>query len=131
MKYLLPVIILILYYSPTLRANLEVALTSTESTANKSLVKFKAKNTFSQGIQGARAWVFLMDNEGKVVGQKAQWVIGGKKEKDSLEIDNESEYSVVVDTKSKPTQTKITFSKLILADGSSVNPQKHVVKLEE
>jgi len=51
-------------------ANLEVSVASLESATNKTLVELDTKNTFDQGIKDARAWVFLMDAEGKVVGNQ-------------------------------------------------------------
>ena len=75
-------------------------------------------NKFSLGVKGARAWVFLMDYSGKVVGNKAQWLVGGteenlQKDPDGLEVGEELEACMVIDTQQPFTKTKVTLSKLI------------------
>ena len=106
-------------------ANLEVSVASLEGSSNKALVELDTKNTFDQGIKDARAWVFLMDAEGKVVGNQSQWIIGGdSSQKEPLEAEDSQTFKVAISTTSKPTTAKVTFSKIILADGSKVNPHK-------
>ena len=84
-------------------ANLEVSILEQKGSENKGMVTMRIKNDFDQGIKGARVWVFLMDEKGKVVGNKAQWLIGGteentKKNPEGLEMGKTQEYSMVVDT---------------------------------
>lgn len=137
---------LFLVFAMPLWADFQVAVVATESTPSKSVVKIKARNNFDQNVKAARAWVFLMDDQGKVVGQNAQWIIGGdssdgpqesegRKTGAPLEPEKEAEYSIAVNHSSQganpPTQTKITFSRIILADGTLVNPHKSVEALEE
>ena len=88
----------------SLHANLEVSVTEQLSAGNKGLVKLKMTNKFNQGVKGARAWIFLMDDSGKVVGNKAQWLVGGtegnlEKDPDGLEVGEALEASMVVDTR--------------------------------
>ena len=119
----------ILFALPLLaKANLELGSVTTEGTDNKALVQLELKNTFEQNIKGARVWVFLMDDEGKVVGNKAKWIIGGdQKGKAALESEKTEAYSIAVDTQRKATKSKITFSRLILEDGTLIDPRKHVI----
>lgn len=123
-------------------ANLSVDVSLAQSTENKAVVELKAKNTFGQDVKAARAWVFLFDADGKVVGNKAQWLSAtpdstGSEENTApnqqllLEADKESTYAVAVDAQRKPVSAKVTFSRIILADGSMPNPQKSVVPYEE
>ena len=106
-------------------ANLEVSVASLEGSSNKTLVELDTKNTFDQGIKDARAWVFLMDADGKVVGNQAQWIIGGdSSQKEPLKSEDSQTFKVAITTTSKPTAAKVTFSKIILADGTKVNPHK-------
>ena len=121
--------ILTLLTASLLHANLEVSVTEQTSAGNKGLVKLKMTNKFSQGVKGARAWVFLMDDSGKVVGNKAQWLVGGteanlSKDPDGLAVGEALEASMVVDTQKPFTKTKVTLSKLVLADGNTVDPRK-------
>ena len=120
-------------------AQLEVRLLETQQSGNKSLVKLELNNTYDQAIKDARAWVFLMDEEGKVVGNKAAWIIGGEKSgpenrvQPPLKKGEKNEYTLAMDMlRSKkedesPFKAKITFSRIILADGTPVNPQEAVV----
>ena len=120
-------------------AQLEVRLLETKQSGNKSLVKLELNNTYDQAIKDARAWVFLMDEEGKVVGNQASWIIGGEKLESKntvrppLEKGEKNEYTLAMDTlrsreeDESPFKAKITFSRVILADGTSVNPQEAVV----
>jgi hypothetical protein len=49
------------------------------------------KNTFTNNIESARAVVFLLDDQGKMVGQAAHWIIGGTKAKPGLAANERSE----------------------------------------
>ena len=123
----------------TVHAQLEVRLLETKQSENKSLVKMELNNTYDQAIKGARAWVFLMDEEGKVVGNKAAWIIGGDKTEPEnrvqppLEKGEKNEYTLAMDTLrpteegEPPFKAKITFSRVILADGTPFNPQEAIV----
>ncbi|WP_309400948.1 hypothetical protein [Cerasicoccus maritimus] len=138
-------VFIVLLLCSHVHADFQVGVLSTESTASKSLVKIKARNTFDQGIKGARAWIFLLDGEGHVIGQQAQWIIGGDKQSLSptaekranatLMPEKAAEFSMVVPHTAAnagvPAQTKITFSRIILEDGTLVNPQKSVKPLED
>jgi hypothetical protein len=128
-------------------ARLEVRLLETKQSGNKSLVKLELNNTYDQAIKDARAWVFLMDEEGKVVGNKAAWIIGGDRAEPGnrnrvhspLKKDEKNEYTLAIDTlrckeeDESPFKAKITFTRIILADGTPVNPQEAAgaVKKEE
>jgi hypothetical protein len=103
-------------------ANLEVSVTSLTNSASKTLVKLDTKNTFDQGIKDARAWIFLMDSEGNVVGNQPQWIIGGNSTQgEPLGSKNRQTFEVAIDTTSKPTTAKVTISKIILEDGTELD----------
>ncbi|TVP79165.1 MAG: hypothetical protein EA353_06805, partial [Puniceicoccaceae bacterium] len=82
--------------------------------------------------------VFAMDAEGRVVGQKSAWIIQPSKDDvkspDSpdfgLDADKEAEFNIALDTERHMVSSKVIFTKLILADGTSVDPRKHVVSAE-
>ncbi|QYY34818.1 hypothetical protein [Ruficoccus sp. ZRK36] len=150
MKFILIIFLLLLPFLA--HADVEVSLGTVESTFDKSQVQLTAKNTFDQGIRDARVWVFLVDGNGKVVGNKAAWVIGGNdhtadnenlpKSRAPLQPDEEREFTVMIDhtpsrqgsatSPASDTLTpKIVFIRLILADGSTVNPKKAVRPQEQ
>lgn len=132
-------LLLSLLLSCSLQAEFEVSLKPTEdSTPDKSIVTLTAKNSFSQSVKSARAWIFALDESGAVVGQKAAWIIS-KEHRDrgdrsclpTLDAGETAEIKMSIDTERPATSTKVTFTKIVLADGSLVNPHKQVVPYEE
>ena len=71
-----------------------------------------------------------MDADGQVVGHKSAWIIQPS-QNSGLEADAEGEFNIVLDTKRSMVSSKVTFTKIILADGTSVDPKKHVVSSEK
>lgn len=61
---------------------------------------------------------------------KAQWLKDSEDSEDLLASAAEGEFSVVVETSAAPVEAKVTFSRLILADGTLANPHKDVVPLK-
>jgi hypothetical protein len=127
-------IIIFLLLVSQLWANLEVSLVLPEtSSPDKAIVTLSAKNTFTQSIRSAKAWVFAMDAEGKVVGHQSSWIItpsGPDILGSGLDADAEAEFNIVLNTERNMVSSKLTFTKIILADGTSVDPKKHVVSAE-
>ena len=65
-------------------AALTVKVDKPKQVGNKAVIKLTMKNTFTEKIESARAQIFLLDDNGKVVGQAVRWVIGGTKDKPAL-----------------------------------------------
>ena len=61
------------------RADLIVTQSTPKTVGNKSVVLLSLKNNFAETIQSARAVCFLLDDQGKMVGQSTKWVIGQNK----------------------------------------------------
>ncbi len=128
-----------LLLSCSLQAEFEVSLKPTgESTPDKSIITLTAKNSFSQPIRSARAWVFALDESGAVVGQTSAWIISkeqrGRGDRSCLPIldaGDTAEIKMAIDTERPAASTKVTFTKIVLADGSLVNPHKQVVPYKE
>lgn len=114
---------------PSVRADVEVGAPRLEQTGTKTLVTFGLKNTFSQPIKDVRAWVFLMDADGKVVGNQAEWLIGGGESSPAassskpLAPEQSAECVVAVSTSRPAVSAQVTFSRIVLADGSVASPQ--------
>src|SRR2546421_7173224 len=71
-----------LLLSPQLAgAALIIAVDQPKITGSKAVVKLDMKNTFNEKVESARAVVFLLDAQGKMVGQSTKWVIGGSPRK--------------------------------------------------
>jgi hypothetical protein len=108
------------------QAQLEVKVDEPKRVAQKAVVKLTLKNAFKEKVESARATVFLLDDEGKVVGQSTQWVVDGTKDAPVLAPDAEATFNFVVPTEDPFTKTKVTFNRLILEGGKSVDPAKNV-----
>lgn len=130
---MLSVLIANLAFNTMVFANIEIATSEVQSANNKAILSIKARNSFDQDIQNARIWVFAMNDKGEVVGQKAQWLHDSETSEDAnwLDTEGETEFKLTVDTKAKATQTKVTFSRIIMADGSLADVQKAVKPWKE
>jgi hypothetical protein len=111
-------------------ATLVVQMSAPKTIGVKTIIKLDLKNTFTENIESARAAVFLLDNQGKMVGQKVQWVIGGTKSKPGLLAGNKKEFNFVI-TSDKPlnplnVQARLTFTRLILQGGNLADPKSDV-----
>ncbi|MEM9400686.1 MAG: hypothetical protein AAF984_10810 [Verrucomicrobiota bacterium] len=111
-----------------LYGNLEVSVTGVQSKGNKGAVKLKLKNGFDQGIRSARVWVFMFDDEGKVAGNQSQWLFGGEGEGPGLEDSQEKDYIVPVESVKPFSSAQVTFSRIILEDGTTPDPQTSVIE---
>lgn len=107
-------------------AALTVKVDNPKSTGQKAVIKLTMKNTFSENIESARAVVFLLDGQGKVVGQMSRWVIGGTKDRPALAAHAETTFSFVVETTKPFTTTKVNFTRVILEGGKLADPVRDV-----
>ena len=57
------------------RADLVVKVGEPKQTSGKAVITLEMKNTFAEKVESARAMVFLLDEQGKMVGQATRWVI--------------------------------------------------------
>lgn len=102
-------------------AQLAVTVSPVKVTGQKAIVPLTMKNNFADKIESARAVVFLLDDQGKMLGQVTRWVIGGTKERPPLEPTKEAAYNFVI-AASKPFTTtnlmaKVSFSRVVLEGG--------------
>ena len=81
----------------------------------------------------------MLDEDGKIVGQKAQWLQakdeGGRMKAEgkgeiNLAVDEEQTYEVTVPTKAEAAEAKVTFSRIVLEDGTMPDPVRSVKPLE-
>jgi len=108
-------------------ANLVVKVAEPKTTGSKSVVKLELKNTFSQKIESARAVLFLLDDQGKVIGQSTKWVLGGgKKDSPTLAPNSSTTFNFVVSAEKPFSKTKLMFTRIILEGGKLADPIKDV-----
>jgi hypothetical protein len=128
-------LILLLAATTTAQAQLAVTVSPPQVTGDKAIVPMGLKNTFSQGITAARAAVLLLDEQGKMVGQSAKWVIGGATQpntgdKPALAAGGTNTFNFVI-TATKPfistnLTAKVVFNRILLEDGKSADAAKDV-----
>jgi hypothetical protein len=111
-------------------AQLAVTVSPVKATGQKAIVPLAIKNNFTSQIESARAVCFILDDQGKMVGQATQWVIGGTDQKAGLAPGATNVFNFVV-TATKPFITtnltaKVTFSRVVLEGGKLVDPAKQV-----
>ena len=109
------------------KAELAVTVERSNKTPANAVIPLKLKNTFKEQITSARATVFLLNDQGKVVGQGTKWIIGGTKDAPPLAPDASTTYNFVIHTDKPFTKTKVNVGRLILEGGKVVDPRKNVV----
>ena len=110
-------------------AQLAVSISPPKVVGQKAVVQLTMKNDLSDAVESARAVCFLLDGQGKLVGQSTKWVIG--QHHASLEPKGETTFNFVV-TSSQPFTTtnltaKVTFSQIILSGGKPADVRQSVV----
>ena len=126
-KKLLVIASLLFTQAYAAEAKLVVTLDKPESTARaKNVIKLKIKNTFKEAVVSARATLFLTDENGKLVGQSTQWVIGGTKDKPPLIPDAVTTFNFVVKTDKPFSTTKLIFNRILLEGGKVADVVKDV-----
>jgi hypothetical protein len=127
------VLCLTLICSVTAPAQLVVTISPPKIASQKAIVQLKMKNNLTNKVESARAVCFLLDEQGEMVGQATKWVIG--QDKISLEPKGEATFNFLI-ASPRPLVTtnltaKVSFSRLVLEGGISVNPNKEVTIEQE
>jgi hypothetical protein len=121
---------ILLLCAVTASAQLTVAVSPPQIAGQKAIIELKMKNGLANTIESARAICFLLDDQGKMVGESAKWVIGGTKTRPALDPNKETSFNIVITSPhSFPTTNltaKVNFTRLILEGGKSVNPSEEV-----
>ena len=107
-------------------AALMVKVAPPKTTGGRTIIQLDLKNTFTNNIESVRAVVFLLDDQGKMAGQAAYWIIGGAKDKPGLASDQKTTYNFVVTTDKPFTKTKVMVNRLILENSKQGDPIKDV-----
>jgi hypothetical protein len=115
----------------TAQAQLNVTVSPPKVVGHKAVIPLAMKNDLSETIESARATVFLLDEQGKAVGQPTtRWVIGGTTT-NGLSAGATNAFHFVI-TSDKPFSTtnlmpKVTFGRLVLNGGKLADPIKDVI----
>jgi len=88
------------------------------------------KNNFAERVESVRAVCFLLDEQGRVVGQMTRWVIGGTQDKPGLAAGATNAFYFVIASGKPFTTTNITaklsFSRMVLEGGKLADVAKEV-----
>jgi hypothetical protein len=112
-------------------ATLIVKVDVPKQAGEKVIIKLTIKNAFKEKVESARAQVFLVDDKGKVIGQAVKWVIGGTKERPPLGPDAEATFNFVVQTDKPFTNTKVSFTRIVLEGGKLADVRQSVEMTEK
>jgi hypothetical protein len=108
-------------------AQLVVTVSPPEIIGQIAVVKLTMKNNLTNKVESARAACFLLDGQGKMIGQSTKWIIG----KGGLEPKGEATFNFVVSSHQSFTTTnltaKVTFSRLNLTSGPVADLQNEVI----
>jgi len=115
------------------QAQLVVTVSPPNIAGQKAIVKLTMKNNLTNKVESARAMCFLLNEQGKMVGQATKWVIGQKKT--VLEPKGKTTFNFVIANPSPFATTnltaKVSFTRLVLEGEKSVNPNENVTVEQE
>lgn len=111
------------------QAQLAVTVSPPKLAGQKAVVLIKLKNEFTNAVQSARAVCFLLDDQGRMVGQSTKWVIG--QNKISLVPKGETTFNFVI-TSPQPfittnLTTQVSFSRVVLDGDKLADIKKDVI----
>lgn len=111
-------------------AQLAVSVSSVKINGQKAVVPLVMKNNFAEKVESARAVVFLLNEQGKMVGQGTRWVIGGSQDKPGLAAGATNAFHFVINSDKPFTTTnltaKVSFSRVVLDGGKLADVAKDV-----
>jgi hypothetical protein len=125
--------ILILVSTLSANAELAVHLGELKIVGQKAVVPLEIKNNLPEKIESARAVVFLLDGQGKMVNNATRWVIGGQAanaQNVGLPPGGTNIFNFVI-TSDKPFNTtnisaKVSFTRVLLEGGRLADIAKEV-----
>jgi hypothetical protein len=113
-----------------IQAQLEVTVSPVKLTGQKAVVMLAMTNNLAAPVESARAVCFLLDGQGRMIGQSSKWVIGGTKDRPALQPKAGTTFNFVI-TSPRPFATtnltsKESFSRVVLTGQKLANPQTDV-----
>jgi len=131
-KNIMKTTLILLFASLTAHAQLAVTVSPVKVTGQKAIVPLALKNNLAEKVESARAVVFLLDDQGKMVGQSTRWVIGGAKEKPELAAGATNAFHFVIASLASSGFTttnltaKVQFNRVVLESGKLADVTKDV-----
>jgi len=102
--------------------------------ARKVVVTLSLTNGLTEKVESARAAVFILDEQGKMVGQATRWIVGGGQDRLGLEPGATNIFNVVI-ASDKPFATtnltsKVTVTRVVLDGGKLADLSRSVTIME-
>jgi hypothetical protein len=128
------ILVALVFWQFQATAQLAVTVSPAKATGRKAVVPLAMKNDFAENIESARAVVFLLDEQGKMLGQGTKWVIGGTKDKSGLAPGRTNTFYFVI-VAGRPLTTsnltaKVNFSRVVLEGGRLADVAKDVTVIQ-
>jgi hypothetical protein len=121
---------LFLFCALTVQAQLAVVVSPVKTTGQKAVVQLAMTNNLAAPVESARAVCFLLDEQGKMIGQSTKWVIGGTKGRPDLQPESGTTFDFVITSPQPWTTTnlagKISFSRVVLDGGKLADVKRDV-----
>jgi len=118
--------IALLFQPRSSQASLVLKVNEPKTYGLKTIVKMDLQNTFPNKIDSVRAVVFLLDDNGKVVGQETRWIVGGTKDRPPLAPNAQTTFHFVIQSNKPFTKTKVTVTRLVLEGGKVADLNRDV-----
>lgn len=114
----------------TVQAQLTVTVSPVKTTGQKAIALMTMTNNLAVSVESARAVCFLLDAQGKMVGQSTKWVIGGTKDRPALQPNAGTTFNFVITSPQAWTTTnltaKVSFSRVVLNGGKQADVRQDV-----
>jgi hypothetical protein len=123
----LGVLVVLVRNGITAYPSLLVDVNEPKTTGQKADIRLDLNNTFGAGIQSAQATVFLVDANGKVIGEMTKWIIGGTTNRPILAPGKSATYHFVADQRRPFSSIKITVNRIVLEGGKLADVTKDVI----
>ena len=111
------------------KAQLVASVSPVQVVGQKAVVQLKMKNNLADKIESARAVCFILNDQGKMIGQSTKWVIG--QNKTELKPKAETTFYFVVNNLGPSIGTNLTvnilFNSIILGSGPVADVRHEVV----
>ena len=124
------ILFLFLFWTCAASAQLAVTVSPLKTTGQKAVIQLAMTNNLVDSIESARAICFLLDDQGKMVGQSTKWVIGGTKDRPALQPKSGTSFNFVITGSRTFTTTNLTarvaFSRVVLPGQKLADPNKTV-----
>jgi hypothetical protein len=110
----------------TAQGALVLKLQKPETYGQRTILKMELQNNFKNSIESARATAFLLDDQGKVVGQETRWILGGAKDRPPLSPDAKTSFNFVLQSSNTFSRTKVMVTRVVLEGGKLADLPKDV-----